>query len=210
MSLTQVQTRHEFLFRWNDQGARQGAHIGYREAIVDSATGAEVASKFLDPRPVSLTDVADLADIAAAINVATLADCEAKAAQIATLTQAATDAATAHAAELATATAAREAAVAQAQELQAQIDALKPPTINGVPQEVTMRQAQIALNRAGLLTTVEAAIASMPGAAGVEARITWAKSSAVKRHDPLIATLQPALGLTDAQIDALFVLAATL
>jgi len=113
-------------------------------------------------------------------------------------------------AEKTTAEQARDAAQAQVQTLQAQLDALVPPAINGVPQEVTMRQAQLALLGAGLLDTVDTAIAAIPGDAGRAARITWEKSSAVRRDNPLIAQLQGALGLTSEQIDALFVAAAAI
>jgi hypothetical protein len=85
-----------------------------------------------------------------------------------------------------------------------------PVVVAGVPQSVTMRQAQLALLGAGLLDTVNAAIAAMAGDAGRAAQITWATSSAVERGNPLIAALAGALGLTDAAIDALFIQAATL
>ncbi|WP_290906245.1 hypothetical protein [Aquabacterium sp.] len=85
-----------------------------------------------------------------------------------------------------------------------------PVLVNGVPQEVTMRQAQLALLGAGLLDAVDVAIAAIPGDAGRAAQITWTKSSAVRRDNPLIAQLSAALGLTDAQIDGLFVAAAKL
>lgn len=83
-----------------------------------------------------------------------------------------------------------------------------PPT--PVPQAVPMRSARIALVRAGLYDTVNTAIASMPGSAGDEARITWEFSNTVERSNPLIAQLQSALGLSDSQIDNLFVVAAGL
>jgi hypothetical protein len=88
-----------------------------------------------------------------------------------------------------------------------------PVIIKGIPQEVTMRQAQLAMERTkdasgvSLLNKVDGLIAIMGGDIGVEARITWSKSSAVKRDNSLIAALKPALQLTDAQIDDLFVLA---
>lgn len=85
-----------------------------------------------------------------------------------------------------------------------------PVVVNGVPQEVTMRQAQLALLAAGLLDDVEAAINSIPGDAGRAARITWTKSSAVKRDNPLIMQMAAALGKTPQQIDGLFILASTL
>lgn len=80
-----------------------------------------------------------------------------------------------------------------------------------VPDVVTMRQARIALLRAGLLSQVDAAIAAMPAeTGGDEARITWAYGAEVRRDGPLIGQLAPGLGLTDEQIDSLFIEAATL
>ncbi len=71
MSLTKETFEHEFLFRWNEAGHPQGCHIAYREAVLDD--GVEIASRFLDPRPVALDDAPKLAEIGAAINAATLA-----------------------------------------------------------------------------------------------------------------------------------------
>lgn len=78
------------------------------------------------------------------------------------------------------------------------------PTLPVVPAKVTMRQARRALFGAGLLGTVNTAIASMPGAAGEIARIDWDTSSEVMRTWPLVSTLGAALGLTSTQLDALF------
>ena len=83
---------------------------------------------------------------------------------------------------------------------------LAPP----VPQSVTMRQARIALLRAGLLDKVDAAIAALPAPDGDEARITWGYASEIRRDGPLIGQLAPGLGLTDQVIDGLFIEAATL
>lgn len=77
-----------------------------------------------------------------------------------------------------------------------------------VPQFVTMRQARLALMAAGLLNTVNTTIAAMPGAQGDAARIEWEFSSEVKRNQPLVMALGPTLGLSAAQLDALFVAAA--
>lgn len=79
-----------------------------------------------------------------------------------------------------------------------------------VPASVTMRQARLALLGAGVLSTVNAAIAAMPGAEGDAARIEWEYARDVERDSPLIAGLVPALGMTEAQIDQLFITAATL
>lgn len=79
-----------------------------------------------------------------------------------------------------------------------------------VPQAVTMRQARLALLQAGLLATVNTAIAAMPGAAGEAARIEWEYAQEVRRDAPLIAGMQAALALTATQIDELFIAAARL
>ena len=75
------------------------------------------------------------------------------------------------------------------------------------PQEVTMRQARLALREAGLLQAVEAAIAGMPGNAGADARIEWEYSSALKRSQPLVSAMAGAQNISPAQMDALFLAA---
>lgn len=79
-----------------------------------------------------------------------------------------------------------------------------------IPDAITMRQARLALLDAGLLATVDQAIASMSGVEGEAARIEWEYAMEVRRDSPLIAALGPALGLTGEQIDALFVAGAGL
>ena len=88
----------------------------------------------------------------------------------------------------------------------AEIEARKtaPPP---VPKEVSMSQAQEALYNAGLLTTIDAAIAAMPDELGDKARIRWSKSATIRRDSDWLATLAPLLAMTDAQIDDLFIAA---
>ena len=83
MALTKQSTKYEFLARWDDSGKLKGAHIIYREAILED--GVEISSKYTDPRPVVLTDDATLSEIGAAINTGALADREDKVAQLETL-----------------------------------------------------------------------------------------------------------------------------
>ena len=71
---------------------------------------------------------------------------------------------------------------------------------NPVPQQVTMRQARLALLKAGLLDDAEAAIAS----AGREAQLEWEYASVAERSNPVIAIVQQQQGVTDEQIDDLF------
>ncbi len=91
-----------------------------------------------------------------------------------------------------------------------EVAAMQQPAVQPVPTCVNMRQAQTALSRRGLLSQVEQAIAAMPGQAGVEARIDWAKAQTVERSWPLVQSLAVGLGLSDAQLDDLFRYAATL
>lgn len=77
-----------------------------------------------------------------------------------------------------------------------------------VPASVNKRQAYTALLKSGLLSQVEEAIANIPGEAGDLARIEWATSGTFERHRPLLLTIASELGLTDAQVDDLFRLAA--
>lgn len=73
-----------------------------------------------------------------------------------------------------------------------------PPTIL---TEVSMRQARLALHAAGLLATVEAAIATLNDPA---VTIEWEYAATVDRHSPMVALLSGALGLSDGQLDTLF------
>ena len=73
--------------------------------------------------------------------------------------------------------------------------------VEPVPSVVTMAQAQLALLAAGHLDAVEAAVAQMSR----EAQILWRKANTVVRDDPLLIELAALLGLTEADVDALFV-----
>lgn len=84
------------------------------------------------------------------------------------------------------------------------------PAAPAVPQAVTMRQARLALEGVGKLDAVDAAIAALPLPARKLAKIEWEYSNEVQRHNGIVSQLGPALGLTDAQIDALFLGAAAL
>jgi hypothetical protein len=75
-----------------------------------------------------------------------------------------------------------------------------------VPQAVTMRQARLALNAAGLLSAVQAAI----DAGSPESKITWEYSSEVQRNNGLVPMMAALLGMTETQIDNLFIAAEAL
>jgi hypothetical protein len=86
-------------------------------------------------------------------------------------------------------------------------DKLKPP----VPQQVTMRQARLALLGAGLLDQISVAIAAIEDPLQRKAaEIEWEYSQEVQRSNGFVAQIAPALGLDDAALDALFTQAAQL
>lgn len=76
--------------------------------------------------------------------------------------------------------------------------------------KVTMRQARLALLQQNLLTGVEAAINLMPEPDKSQVSIEWEYASTVERTSPWMTTMGQALGLTDNQLDDLFVLAGSL
>jgi hypothetical protein len=85
-----------------------------------------------------------------------------------------------------------------------------PVPAPAIPQQVTMRQARLALLTAGKLAAVDAAIGTLPSPQKEAAEIEWDYSSTVDRSSPLMDLLGPALNLDKAALDALFVAAAAL
>ncbi|WPB58652.1 hypothetical protein [Xylophilus sp. GOD-11R] len=84
------------------------------------------------------------------------------------------------------------------------------PDEASVPRSVTPSQAREALIDAGLLEQVEAAINAIPGVEGLKARNKWEHATSVDRDWPLLAQVSEALGLSDADLDALFAAAGKL
>lgn len=74
---------------------------------------------------------------------------------------------------------------------------------NGVPTAITPLQGRIALKRANLLETVEAAIIAANG----ETQIWWEYATLWHRAHPVLNALGASLGLSSEQIDALFIAA---
>lgn len=71
---------------------------------------------------------------------------------------------------------------------------------------ISQWQARKALRAAGLIDAVDAAVA----ASSPNIQDGWQYASIVVRTDPLIAQLAQQLNLSDAQVDSLFITAATL
>jgi len=70
-----------------------------------------------------------------------------------------------------------------------------------VPRSITARQARIILLQAGLLDSVNQAVA----ASNEATRIEWEFSTEVQRNWPTLKTMAQALGWTDQQLDDLFI-----
>ncbi len=85
-----------------------------------------------------------------------------------------------------------------------------PATVVTVPQEVTMRQARLALLDAGLLANVQPAINSLNEPGKTKAQIEWEYSNALQRSNPFVTVLGTALGLDSEALDNLFITAAKL
>lgn len=75
---------------------------------------------------------------------------------------------------------------------------------------VTPRQARLALLQNGLLSQVDAVIASLPEPQKSIAQTDWEYAVSIERNSPWIGQIGAALGLDDAGLDDLFTLAATL
>lgn len=84
------------------------------------------------------------------------------------------------------------------------------PDQPAVPAAVSMRQARLALLNAGLLHHVDAAIDLLPEPDRTAAQIEWEYAQEVRRASPTAALVGAALELDEAQVDNLFMQAATL
>lgn len=77
------------------------------------------------------------------------------------------------------------------------------PTPAPLPN-LTARQLRLGLNSLGKLAVVEAAINQLPDPTKGEAKIEWEFASTFRRDHPLILQISPILGLSDEQIDAVW------
>jgi hypothetical protein len=76
-----------------------------------------------------------------------------------------------------------------------------------VPPSVSMAKARAVLITGGHMASITAALDAMTGIEGEVARSNWEFATTVDRDDPLTQSLATALGLTDLQMDALFIAA---
>ena len=87
---------------------------------------------------------------------------------------------------------------------------VNPPPVLIVPQEITMRQARLVLLEHDLLANVQVAINSLPEPNKTKAQIEWDYSSVLQRNNLFVTLLGTALGLTDVDIDNLFIEGSTM
>ncbi|MET3461298.1 hypothetical protein [Variovorax atrisoli] len=78
------------------------------------------------------------------------------------------------------------------------------------PSVVTMRQARLALLKAGKLQAVSDVIATLPSSQREAAQIEWDFASQVERDSPFFQQMANALGMNAEALDALFIAAAAL
>lgn len=79
------------------------------------------------------------------------------------------------------------------------------PNASAVPQVVSAFQAKVALMQAGLYEAINAALTSAD--APPLAKLAWETARDFERASPTVAGIGAQFGLTDAQLDALFVAA---
>jgi len=77
--------------------------------------------------------------------------------------------------------------------------------VESIPYEITMRQAELALRDAGYLAAVKAWVQALDG----ELESYWGRSLTVRRDHAFVESARVELGLTQQQMDGLFILAAT-
>lgn len=80
--------------------------------------------------------------------------------------------------------------------------------INTIPQVVSRFQGRAALANSGHFTTVNNYMASLP--VDNLQRLAWEDAQEFRRNSPTVAAMQTLLGLSDAEIDDLFIDAATI
>jgi hypothetical protein len=100
---------------------------------------------------------------------------------------------------------------APASALQALCDGTELPAMPPrVPREIANWRARAVLELAGLLSSVESALASMDGPEGIIVRHAWQSGAPLARRGPTVSALAPALGLSEEQVDSMFIQGAAL
>lgn len=93
-------------------------------------------------------------------------------------------------------------------------DSYVPDSLPSIPQVLSRRQAFRVLYETGMTDAIAAIVDGLPGADGDRARIDWREFTEIQRSHPLIPLVVGMLGVPedqiDAQVDAMFVMGASL
>lgn len=205
MAFTETRTPYEFLARWDEKtGAFRGSHIQFYDAVLRD--GVQIAGAPSKAFGVGEGLAFPLADIIGNVTADALALVDAQAAQINTLT-----------ADKAAVEADRDAALAQVADLQAQLAALAPPAdINGVPQSLPRRQAKTIMELTPNAAHGDLWQAALAAANAIEDRaarivtLNYLLESLYFEHAKVSALALGLLGMTQNQVDQLFIAAAKL
>jgi hypothetical protein len=87
-------------------------------------------------------------------------------------------------------------------------DAINAKARQHIPTKVPMASAKVIIARKNLMSAVNAAIDSLEEPQKTEMRIVFENATVVERGSPFMAAMQAALGLTDEQLDQMFIEAA--
>lgn len=85
-----------------------------------------------------------------------------------------------------------------------------PKMLKDVPRVITMRQARRFLHEKGLLVSVQQAIDSLEEPPRIAAQIEWDYSSTMERHNTFVAMISGYLGMTNDEVDDMFIEASKL
>lgn len=83
---------------------------------------------------------------------------------------------------------------------------IDPPAVAETIPDVTSWQLTKALIETSMIAAVESLVATT---ADPLIKYGWNKATTYSRHDPVVLVAQAGMGLTDAQVDGLFALAAS-
>ncbi len=102
------------------------------------------------------------------------------------------------------------AALAESLGLESYTYVAPAPPAPKVPSVIANWRAQAVLSIAGILPAVDAALDSLPEPSRTIALAAWNGGAEVHRNGPTVAAAIAALGLSDAEVDAMFLQAASL
>ena len=186
--ITEVRKPYEFLARWNpDTGAFMGAHIQWYDSVLKD--GVKITGSPSKAYGVGEALDFPLSDIISMITSDAIALSESQAVQLQDLTT----------------------ATSRIAQLELELSEYRAGNnADGVPKWVYKSQAYKSLILAGKMPAVKALLDSLPGIEGELARVDFETSARFYRDNPVLNQLATALQMTNADLDQIFITAATL